>query len=180
MADNFPGMAREGAQRIELAADAAAAVLLAAAVAYPASRIGPALPLAVAGSLAACAGSFALLRRVTPGQADFPLPGFVPGDWDFHEPDELLLTELAGELVLTDADRHVPDEAEQVLILEDILAKLGTESRVVRLFDPSAMPPPGQLRARIDRHVEVRRQPPASDSSQALHQALADLRRSLR
>jgi hypothetical protein len=172
-------MGLDRAQRIELAADAAASALLAAAIAYASSTAGWAA-LAVPASVVACVGGFAVLRRVAPGEASFAVQGFTAADWTFDEPDELLLTDLAEELVLTDADRVVPDEAEQVLILEDILAKLGAESRVVRLFDPSAMPAPDQLKARIDRHLETGGLGRASDSSQALHDALADLRRSLR
>jgi hypothetical protein len=49
------------------------------------------------------------------------------------------------------------------------------------LFDPAAMPTPAQLNARIERHLETGAPPaPSQDASQALHDALADLRRSLR
>ena len=67
------------------------------------------------------------------------------------------------------------------LALQDILAELGPNSRVVRLFDPAAMPTPGQLNARIERHLERRDFPAtAPDASQALYDALTELRRSLR
>lgn len=87
------------------------------------------------------------------------------------------------ELLLTDSDRLqcAPASAAGVLELDDILAGLAPDSRVVRLFDPSAMPTPGQLKARIDRHID--RAPAATgtaDASQALSDALAELRRSLR
>ena len=66
-------------------------------------------------------------------------------------------------------------------MLDDILAELGPNSRVVRLFDPAAMPTPGQLNARIERHLGEGTSPTASpDASQALYDALAELRRSLR
>jgi hypothetical protein len=92
------------------------------------------------------------------------------------EPVELLLTEQV-ELVLTEADRLRPAE----LVLDDILAELGPDSRVVRLFDPAAMPTPGQLNARIERHLgEPEPAAAASDASQALYDALTELRRSLR
>ena len=92
--------------------------------------------------------------------------------------------ELHGdELVLTDADRFAPPESEGAgeLALQDILAELGPNSRVVRLFDPAAMPTPGQLNARIERHLgEEDSAATAPDASQALYDALTELRRSLR
>jgi hypothetical protein len=85
--------------------------------------------------------------------------------------EELLLTEV-----------HAPkSEVPDALVLDDILAELGPDSRVVRLFDRTAMPTPAQLKSRIDAHLdrsttEVR----APDATQALHEALAELRRSMR
>lgn len=87
-----------------------------------------------------------------------------------------------GELLLTASDRLHPVENAEAdeLVLEDILAELGPESRVVRLFDPSAMSTPGQLNARIERHRGEKGAPGAPpDASQALYDALAELRRSL-
>jgi hypothetical protein len=105
---------------------------------------------------------------------------------------ELLLTDAdrlqplefddLGELLLTDSDRvHAAEhEGPDELVLEDILAELGPESRVVRLFDPAAMPTPAQLNARIERHLGEESAPTAPpDASQALYDALAELRRSL-
>ena len=86
------------------------------------------------------------------------------------------------ELLLTDADRL--DETlvgGDELVLDDVLASLGEGSRVVRLFDPSAMPTPGELKARIDRHLDGPDDPLLSpDASKALHEALSELRRTLR
>jgi hypothetical protein len=95
---------------------------------------------------------------------------------------ELVLTDQdrvqAGELLLTDADRvPAPD---QPLELDDILHELHSDSRVVRLFDRRAMPTPGQLKSRIDDHLGQAPARPLSDASQALSDALAELRRSLR
>jgi hypothetical protein len=111
--------------------------------------------------------------------------------------DELLLTDRlasADELLLTDSDRVDPDAkpADQgPLVLDDILAEIGPEARVVRLFDRRAMPvpgpTPGQLQLRIADHLgdgAPQFAPPntsaPSDASQALSAALAELRRSLR
>jgi hypothetical protein len=66
-------------------------------------------------------------------------------------------------------------------VLSDILAKLGPDSRVVRLFDPAAMPTPAQLNDRIERHLRSSSQQAGQpDASDALYQALNELRRSLR
>jgi hypothetical protein len=98
--------------------------------------------------------------------------------------NELVLTDadrIDSALLLTEADRFQPLASEEPLVLTDVLYELGSDSRVVRLFDPSKMPTPGQLKSRVDRHLE-REAPPAapSDASQALSEALAELRRSLR
>ena len=50
------------------------------------------------------------------------------------------------ELVLTDADRWQPREADSVeLVLDDIAAELSPDSRVVRLHDPRAVCSVGPL-----------------------------------
>ena len=72
------------------------------------------------------------------------------------------------------------------------------ESRVVRLFTATsempqvsgAIPPPGEMLARIENFLGANRAPPpvpaspsnaaSADASAALHAALADIRRSLR
>lgn len=103
--------------------------------------------------------------------------------------DELLLTgedRLIDELVLTKADElQSPDELvlgdeDRLLVLDDVLAALGPESRVVRLFDRKSMPIPGELQSRIDVHLGQSASETRSDASRALSDALAELRRSLR
>jgi hypothetical protein len=95
----------------------------------------------------------------------------------------LVLTDVhrfRNELVLTEADR-VDRANNQPLDLDDVVAELGPDARVVRLFDPKSMPTPGQLKTRIDTHLEQGTPPVTpSDASQALSEALAELRRSLR
>lgn len=171
-------MSREKVERIEFALDAGASALLGVASAVAALRLVPSL-FAWTG-LAAFAGSLVVLRRIAPEDRVFRLPDFLVEPTRPVEADELLLTEMV-ELLLTEADRFLPadDAGDDELVLDDILAKLGGDSRVVRLFDASAMPTPGQLKARIDRHLNDGH-PPSSDASQALHEALAELRRSLR
>jgi hypothetical protein len=173
-------------ERIEKAVDLGAASVLAAAVGFSLLRL---LPGAVAQPyiLAACSGiavfllSFRFLRGFGSNSPDFKVRAFELPKLRFDEPDELLLTEKV-ELLLTDADRLRPQRsAEEELVLNDILEKLGPQSRVVRLFDPAAMPTPAQLNDRIERHLRggSRTAPPA-DASEALYQALDELRRSLR
>jgi hypothetical protein len=122
------------------------------------------------------------------------VPVFDLRDYDSSDTGELLLTQcvcdelvltkadrLHDELVLTEADRIEPAASGEPLVLDDILAELGPDARVVRLFDRKAVPTPGQLRLRIDGHLaQVPPSADASDASQALSDALAELRRSLR
>jgi len=71
--------------------------------------------------------------------------------------------------------------AEEPLDLVDVLTELETDARVVRLFDPAAMPTPGELKTRIDDHLDgAPDAEQSSDAARALHDALAELRRSLR
>ena len=117
-----------------------------------------------------------VLIRPSPDRRHFPIPVFEAVQLEPSEP---------GVLVLTEADmlgvaEPIPNEQE-ALVLDDILAELGPNSRVVRLFDRSAMPTPGHLKARIDDHLEQgSSQFAGPDASQALSDALAELRRSLR
>ena len=158
------------AQRIEGATSLIAAAIFAAAVAFAVNRLsGSAL---VVGAAAASALFIALLalRSIDPAEEVFPLAHFAPQQLAFEELEEL---------ILTDADRLSVEQASDELVLDDVLGKLGEESRVVRLFDVSAMPTPGQLKARIDRHLG-QAQSAATDASAALHDALAELRLSLK
>ena len=84
-------------------------------------------------------------------------------------------------LLLTERYEGPRPTSEEPLWLDDILAKLSSDSRVVRLFDPATMPTPGQLKSRIDEHLDHEATPEQhAEGVQALHDALAELRRSLR
>lgn len=162
--------------RIEKNVDRAASALFAMAAAYAAfvglePEAGPSMLLALGGGIAALTYvlSFRILDAVQPEARKLPIAVFDISEIEAVEPPELLLTERYQ------AARPVTDE--EPLVLDDILGELAPDSRVVRLFDPAAMPTPGQLNARIERHL-VGDGPP--DASQALHDALAELRRSLR
>jgi hypothetical protein len=181
-------------ERIEAAVDQLAAAVFGAAAGFAAFTglrqllVQPQLSIAAAalGGVAflLCAS---LLRRVSAERPRFQIRVFELPVLDLADVGELLLTEQV-ELELTDADRlqaAVTQSMEDELILDDILAKLGPYSRVVRLFDRAAMPTPGQLNARIERHLRgdaIPGTPTAiqpADASHALHEALAELRRSL-
>ena len=135
------------AGRIESVVDAAAASLLAGAVGYAVYKLAIA-QAAVAGAGVAFGLSFAGLRRVQPSKETAPIDRPV--------------TTAVGDL-LAEADRSLAHEEDE-LVLDDILAALSPDSRVVHLFERDAMPAP-PLRT--------------PDASQALHDALAELRRSL-
>jgi hypothetical protein len=200
-------MGGDNAERTEAAVDRIAAALLAGATAYAffflMSGVYPDPQLGVFSATAAVMAYLVGARslgKVRPEPRRFDLPAFELPSMEHSEFDELLLTEAdefhdnelvlteadefhENELVLTDADRFAPPEFEGAgeLVLQDILAELGPDSRVVRLFDPAAMPTPGQLNARIERHLgEGSSTATAPDASQALYDALTELRRSLR
>jgi hypothetical protein len=178
--------------RMETAIEHAASASLGVAVGYSAYAWldgvipGPALYACAAAAAGAafllCSSALGRLNRRRP---QFPVSVFDLREFDDFGADELLLTDrLNGELVLSDADRLEPmakAPAEEPLLLDNVLAELGPDSRVVRLFDPAAMPTPGQLKSRIDDHLGQGPAAAAStDASQALSDALAELRRSLR
>ena len=105
----------------------------------------------------------------------------------FEEPEAEFQLSPVGEL-LEQADvaaivdqlgaMSVPEEPKpEELELDDVLAAIDPDSRVVRLFE--ANDTAGEMQARIDRHLRSSpRQVP--DATQELHDALAALRRSLR
>ena len=196
-------------QRIETGVERGASALFAAAVGYAAYGISAASgmdPQVAIGAAGAGALSYLpcmrLLKLAGGKRAYFAVSDFEVRDAEFAEPtdellldervlpEELLLTEPAhpDELLLTESDRV---DGDAPLVLDDILAEIGPDARVVRLFDRKAMsgpgPTPGQLQSRIAEHMKdgtTSAAPPnlagPSDASQALSAALAELRRSLR
>lgn len=158
----------------------AAFVLLRASAAQPQLGI-----IAAVAAVIAFLASNLLIRGNGASTSPFrPVP-FEVAEFEPFEAHELSRNEEtaapAGELVLTEAERigAQPRTAPEPLVLDDVLAKLEPDSRVVRLFDRKAMPTPGQLQSRIDDHLGQRTSA-AADASQALSDALAELRRSLR
>lgn len=68
--------------------------------------------------------------------------------------------------------------ASEELVLDDVLAAVESDSRVVRLFEPNDTA--GEMRARIEDHLRSSPRQTPPDATQELHDALAALRRSLR
>ncbi len=96
-------------------------------------------------------------------------------------PTTVLLTFEIDAIPLADAD----DDHE--LLLDDPVSAPIAQSRVVSLFGAAVtLPTAGELQRRIDRHLDLAATPQWSgphllpDASDALFEALADLRRSLR
>jgi hypothetical protein len=193
--------------KAEMNMDRAASAIFAGACAYAASTwLGATVGLPLLGAATAAtavAGYLVIVRAlgaVQPASRKAPLSVFDLRTFDPMRPDELLLTEADEPAGLPDnpferAERLLlehykaapaPEEAadnpsEEPLLLDDVLAELGPGSRVVSLFDPEAMPTPGQLKSRIDRHLQPGETASgSSDAGQALHEALAELRRSIR
>jgi hypothetical protein len=163
------------AQRIEGITSLGAAAILAAAAAYAISRFTTSAVTVGAGATAALFVALQVLQSIGRNEHDLPLAQFEPADLVIEERDELLLTEADR------VDQAQSRDLDDAFLLEDVLTELGNESRVVRLFDASAMPTPGQFRARIDRHLNhAHAQGRTADASEALHDALAELRRSLK
>lgn len=181
---------------VESALESAAAASFGACVGYSAWLAAPAVEanqyLFMLGGGAL--GFFAVAAGVQQfGAKSYSIPAFPVVPIESADPGEMLLTEPVAaavqdgrpdELVLTlehrlAATRHTANEVE-VLLLDDMLTQPGPDSRVVQLFDPAAIPTPGALRSRIDRHLQDQQTSGYPDAAQALHEALADLRRSLR
>jgi hypothetical protein len=160
--------------RVEKSVDLLASALFAAACAFAAyswfdAAAGPvALAETIAAGLLACFLAMRILGAVQPRAPRLPVPIF-----DVREVEPYQHVEQAAAETIEPCAA-----AEDALLLDDILAELGPDSRVVRLFDPSAMPTAGELQSRIDRHLEGSAGRTA-DAAQALHDALTELRRSI-
>jgi hypothetical protein len=168
-------MHRGSVARVEKLADCAASAVLALACGFAASQwlAGAAARLPASAAIAAAAYflSVRLLGSIQPQPRRLPVAIFDVRELEPIEPAELLLTERLDQ----------PSHGTDPLLLDDILAELGPDSRVVRLFDPASMPTAGDLRLRIEKHLDGEATAArSSDAAQALHEALAELRRSIR
>lgn len=172
--------------RLDWLVEMAGAVAPALAVAFAAFKLAPlngwAMPIAMLiGGGGAFAAAFVTMR-VIPGETrHLSLREF---DAVILE-DELLLDQpslsMLDELLL---DQPLVEEASRKvaeLLLDDALQAPAAGSRVVQLFADGRMPSAGQLKSRIDRHLaDSGKVAPVADASDALSEALAELRRSLR
>lgn len=169
--------------RLDWLAEITGAAAMMLAVGFAGLQLAPVLGLGqpivlLAGGIAGAIAGI-VMRAVPPAPRRHALPSFALAPL---EVDPLLLDCALDEpLLLTDV---LEDD---VLILDDSLARPDAGSRVVQLFATPRLPTPGQLKDRIDRHLAsgtmhaVREfDGPASDASDALYAALNDLRRSLR
>jgi len=159
--------------KVEKTVDRVAATLFAVACGYAvytwfAGHVAqPMLALeSAAASVLALLISTRGLNSVQPQPRRLPVPIFDVREVGPIEEPELLLTEFFHPEPAT--------PSEDTLILDDILAKLSADSRVVRLFDPAAMPTAGELKSRIDRHLdEETSAAQTSDATQVRREALA-------
>lgn len=175
-------MRAERARRIEKNIQRAASAAFAVAVGYAAYAwlegfvVQPELGAETggAGAIAYLIASRAL-NSVRPRGTEMPVTIFDLRAIDPVAPTELLLG-------VEDRYEPAPEAGEVPLELDDILAEVGPDSRIVRLFDPAAMPTAGELKSRIDRHLDGQstNDSQSADAAQALHEALAQLRRSVR
>ena len=157
---------------VEVAVEWLAPIPLAFAVGWAGGRLGLSSIEAMALGVAVLAIGFAAVRTGG-GTGPVALQGFEPADFTSVELDELVL-----------------DEMDSVLELSDRLDEPDPDSRVVRLFAREE-PTPGELVDRIAYFLgEGARAAPAEssaadisrlpDASAALHDALANIRASLR
>jgi hypothetical protein len=114
------------------------------------------------------------LNVVKPKTRKLPVPVF---DVRSVEPFE----EFELRLIASNQVAPVLEDDREPLVLDDRLIEPGSDARVVRLFDAAAMPPSRVSDAAIET-LSAAGAPPIGheDASQALHEALAELRRSLR
>jgi hypothetical protein len=157
---------------VEAALEWLAPIPLALAVGWAGGRLGLSSLEAIACGAAVLIAGLAAIRRVGRSSA-VPLHRFEPGEFAPVELDELVL-----------------EETDSVLELTDRLEETVPGSRVVRLFEREE-PTPGELVDRIvgflsdGRRNPVIDNPPVAtsripDASVALHDALANIRASLR
>lgn len=166
-------MGQERAAAAELAVDCGAAVVFAAIVAIILAMSGGDLWFSSVGACVSFAACIYGLRSIAPAPQSFALADIEAAEIE---------AEVVDELVLRSEDEFEPPQpaaAEEPMVLDDILAELGPDARVVRLFDPAAMPTPAQMRAKIDRHLQDKNSAAPPDASSQLFEALAELRRSI-
>ncbi len=179
---------RDDRGQLDWLVELAGASAPAAAAAFAAAKLAPlngwSLSSAVlVGFAAVFAAAFTVMRIVPAESRYLALPDFESAVLF----DEVLLLderyEALDELLLDQPQVEAATEAVAELLLDDPLPAPTPDSRVVILFADGRMPTAGQLKDRIDRHLADGARPvqvSPSDASDALSDALAELRRSLR
>src|ERR687897_599132 len=132
----------------------------------------------VAAGAAAFGGIWLGLNKFGSRGRALPLPAFEQPRLELSPVSELLeqadVVALVEQLGAPRAER----EFEEELVLEDVLEAIESDSRVVRLFEPTDTA--GEMQARVERHLHSARHQAQANAAQELHEALAALRRSLR
>lgn len=169
---------------VEIAGAAAPAAAAAFAAAKLAPITGWSLSMAVlVGGGGVFAAAWTAMRIIPAEARRLALPDFEKTAVGV----EMLLLEYRyealDELLLDQPLVEAECEAVAELLLDDPLAAPMPDPRVVHLFAEGRMPSAGQLKCRIDAHLaDGARAAPgvAIDAADALSEALAELRRSLR
>lgn len=159
------------ATQVERVAEGLAAAILSGSVAFVLLGIDASPEWTALGAMIAGAAAYWSLRQVKRAPSAMPLPDFA-------------LAALPGPVGECEPGGYSPDGE---LLLDDVLVPVAPESRVVRLFSGGRLPTPGELSRTIDCHLGAERggtpesaPRPAGDQSEALFQALAELREALR
>ena len=133
----------------------------------------------VAAGAAAFGGIWLALSKFGSRGRSLPLPEFEQPPLELSALSELLeQADVVGIVEQLGAAPAAKREIEKELVLEDVLEAIESDSRVVRLFEPSDTA--GEMQARIERHLHSARHQAQANAAQELHEALAALRRSLR
>ena len=162
---------------VEIAGAAAPAAAAALAAAQLAPVNGWSLSMAVLVGFGGVFAAAYTVMRIVPAEAHrLALPEF--------ESPAAAVDELFDDVLLLDQPLiEAATGAVAELLLDDPLPAPTPDSRVVQLFAGGRMPTAGQLKHRIDRHLADGARPAqdmATDAADALSEALAELRRSLR
>jgi hypothetical protein len=133
----------------------------------------------IAAGAAALGGVWLALGKFGSPKRQFALTDFeqTPVEYELSSLVELLeQADVAGivEQLGASGDKTSTEE----LVLDDVLAAVEEDSRVVRLFEPNDTA--GEMHARIEDHLRSTPRQTPPDATQELHDALAALRRSLR
>lgn len=164
--------------RIEGGVESVAAAAMAGAMGYAtATLLNGIYSLPIVPGLAVAAIVFAVVRA---GLRTIPGASATRGGQKLSANPSLTLSDFfeLGEPVGTaveSGDRHLLGEE---LLLDEVFCEPQAKARVVQMFEPQ--PTAGELDSPIDRHIAARRPATPPDDSDAMVDALHQLRRRLR